>query len=89
MTIKEVAWDDDTILHIARHGVDPQEVEKVCFGNKALIFKGRGKTYYALGQTDAGRYLAVIFRYLGQNRTKIITARAMSESEKKYYLRRK
>ena len=89
MTITEIAWDSDTITHIARHAVEPKEVEAVCFSNKVSILCGRGKTYYALGQTDTGRYLTVIFRYLGRNKAKIITARAMSEAERKYYQRRR
>lgn len=88
MTITEIIWDDESIIHIARHGVDPEEVETACFSNKALILRGKGKTYYALGQTDAGRYLTIVFKYLGRNKVKVITARAMSESEKKYYRRR-
>lgn len=53
------------------------------------IFKrGRGGIYQAWGQTQAGRYLPVIFRYLGYNRVWPITARDVDENEKRY-LRKK
>ena len=88
MKIQYIAWDDDTILHIARHGVEPKEVEEVCFKANPFILKSRHNRYYALGQTETGRYLTIIFEYIGQNKAKIITARAMSESEHRFYKRR-
>ena len=88
MKIKDIYWDEDTILHIAKHGVDPKEVEEVCFEAKPFILKSRHNRYFALGQTESGRYLTIIFEYIGQNKAKIITARAMSESERRFYKRR-
>ena len=88
MRIKHIEWDDETILHIAKHGVDVQEVEAVCFESSPLVLKTMYNRYIALGQTGSGRYLTIIFEYLGQNKAKIITARAMSESEKRLYKRR-
>ncbi|MBI5149164.1 MAG: BrnT family toxin [Candidatus Omnitrophica bacterium] len=88
MRINNIKWDDDTILHIARHGVEAEEVEEVCFGSHPLILKSRQNRYYAFGQTRGGRYMAVIFEYLGQNKAKVVTARAMSEAERKFYKKR-
>ena len=88
MRIDSIAWDDDTILHIARHGVEPKEVEEVCFESKPLVFQGRYNRYMALGQAGSGRYLTIVFEYLGQNKAKIITARAMSDPERRLYKRR-
>lgn len=88
MRISHIGWDEDTILHIAKHGVEPKEVEEVCFEGNPTVLKSRYGRYYALGQTNAGRYLTIVFEYLGQNKAKIITARAMSEAERRLYRRR-
>lgn len=88
MKIESIILDDSTELHIARHGVEPYEVEEVSFDSKPFVFKSRKNRYIALGRTGNGRYLTIIFEYLGQNKAKIITARAMSESERKLYKRR-
>lgn len=88
MIIREIIWDADTILHIARHGVEPDEVEKVCFQGSPFIFRAGENRFFALGQTQSGRYLTIIFEYLGKNKAKVITARAMSNSERRFYKKR-
>ena len=88
MKIRHIEWDDVTIAHIAKHGVDTQEAEEVCFESRPLVLKTKFNRYAALGQTASGRYLTIIFEYLGQNRAKIITARAMAEAEKRLHKRR-
>lgn len=88
MRIEEIIWDDATILHIARHGVEPKEIEEACFDGNPYILKAKYNRYLALGQTQSGRYLTIVFAYLGQNKARIITARAMSEPERNLYKRR-
>lgn len=88
MRITDIAWDEETVVHIAKHGVEPKEVEEVCFKMDPFILKGRRNRYYALGQTESGRYLSIIFEYFGQGKAKVITVRAMSESERRLYKRR-
>jgi uncharacterized protein len=34
--IQQFVWTNDRIQHIARHGVQPEEVEQACFGT-ALV----------------------------------------------------
>ncbi len=86
MTIKELIWPHDRVEHIAAHGVQPREVEQVCFGNPLVL---RGKTeganpvYYVLGQTGAGRYLFCVVIQFPDDRGYPVTARAMTDSEKK------
>ena len=83
MKIDELEWSLERLDHIARHAVTAEEVEEVL--SSAPFFKrGRGGVYEAWGQTEAGRYLLVIFRYLGHNRAWPITARDMDENEKRY-----
>jgi hypothetical protein len=47
--------------HCLDHGVDDREVIEV-FTNAPLRLCGRGGAYFALGQTDTGRYLKIIYR---------------------------
>ncbi|MGH7900639.1 MAG: hypothetical protein ACRENZ_02770 [Thermodesulfobacteriota bacterium] len=44
--------------------------------------------YLAWGQAYNGRYLFIVFRYLGKGNIKVITARDMMDKDKKFYLRR-
>jgi hypothetical protein len=46
--------------HIYRHGVTEVEVEEV-LASAADDFAGRGDARIALGQTDAGRHLQVVY----------------------------
>ena len=88
MRINDIAWGQDSIAHIARHGVERTEVEDVCFTMNPFVLKAKNNRYFALGQTPSGRYLTIIFEYFGNNKAKIITARAMSETERKLTQRR-
>lgn len=88
MRISDISWDEGTIAHLARHGVEPEEVEGVFFKADPYTLKTRQNRYLALGQTQSGRYLAIVFEYFGQYKAKIITARPMSEAERKLYKRR-
>jgi len=82
MRIDDLEWTLDRVDHVARHGIKPEEVEEVLASTK--VFKrGRAGVYEAWGQTESGRYLLVIVRYLGHNRAWPITARDMDENEKR------
>ncbi len=87
MRIDDVEWTSDRVEHIARHAISPEEVEEV-LASAQFFKRGRGGVYEAWGRTESGRYLLVIFRYLGHNRAWPITARDMDENEKRI-LRRK
>jgi len=87
--ITRIEWLADCITHIqVKHQVTPKEVEEVCFGHP-VILRGKGKqVYQVMGQTQAGRYLFIIVRFLGQSRVRLITARNMDYAERKWYSRR-
>jgi uncharacterized DUF497 family protein len=56
-----------------------------------FIEKGRYKgehLYLALGTTDAGRYLAIYFIYKKNKHALIITARDMTEGERRKYAKK-
>ena len=82
MRFSAFEWDERNIAHIARHNVAPEEVEEAC-DNNPYILKGRGGTYLTYSQTDNGRFLLVIAKYKGKETVRIITARDMTERERK------
>jgi uncharacterized protein len=85
MKIDGLLWPEDRVVHIARHGVRPEEVEEVCFG-RSLVFRGPSKgenpVYYVLGQTEKGRYLFCVVIQFPNGRGFPITARPMTQNEK-------
>ena len=88
MRINEFIWSEDRINHIARHKVTPEEVEEVCFGNpfvQRAKSQGENPTYYVLGQTNAGRYLFNFVIQLPDGKGYTVTARPMTDKEKRYY----
>lgn len=88
MQITNLLWHEDNVLHIARHKVSPEEVEEVCFSGSPQIEIGRGGLYYITGQTESGRYLFVVIKYLGRGNARVITSRDMDAKEKARYKRR-
>src|SRR5438128_1892752 len=75
-------WDDDNILHVARHEFTPEEVEEV-FDGDYKVRRGRQQRYIALGETLDGRLAFVVFRRLGAGRIRVITARDMDDGERR------
>jgi uncharacterized DUF497 family protein len=88
MRIHEFVWPQDRIDHIARHGVTPAEVEEACFG-RAFVQRARSQgpspVYYVLGQTTAGRYLFCVVIRLPDGKGYPVTARPMTDREKRRY----
>lgn len=92
MKIREIVWLIQFVEKIERkHGVGVDEVEQA-FANRSRIHrieKGdvEGEDLYRLlGQTDAGRYLAVFFIYKSGGKALIISARDMSDRERNNYV---
>ena len=90
MKIENITWDEDTANHIARHAVSPEEVEEVLFNDSdsPRIMRGKENRYLAYGKTNAGRFLLVVL-IIANRKTRIITARDMTDGEKKFYRRKK
>ena len=90
MRIENITWDQDTAEHISRHAVSPEEVEEVLFNDSdsPRIMRGKENRYLAYGKTSAGRLLLVVL-IIADRKTRIITARDMTDREKKFYRRKK
>lgn len=87
MIINALQWDDDNVGHIARHNVNPQEVEDVCFGVH-ISEREKEQRYILSGQTAGGRYLNVVVERVGKGLFRPVTAFEMSEDYKRKYRRR-
>jgi len=83
--ISQILWDAESIVHIARHNVSPEEVEEAIFEDRPLILKGREKRYIILAVTGSGRQLMIVVAFKWKGRVRMITARDMSSSERHYY----
>jgi uncharacterized DUF497 family protein len=94
MKIEGFVWLDQIENKLAvKHGVSIEEVEEV-FQDKPqfrFVEKGHRKgedVCMALGTTEAGRYLAVLFILKSANAALVLSARDMATGERKYYDRK-
>jgi uncharacterized protein len=89
MRIHEFVWPQDRVDHIAGHDISPDEVEQVCFG-RSLVQRGKTEgtnpVYYVLGQTDAGRLLFCVVILFPDGKGYPVTARPMTDKEKRRYV---
>lgn len=95
MKIEGFVWYTDILEKLEiKHQVAIDEVESL-FEQKPVISKiekgyVQGENLYrALGQSHNGRYLAVFFIYKATREALVISARDMSERERKYHAKRK
>ena len=75
--------------HGDRHHVTPLEAEQVFFNTPLIVgtdeaHSQQEKRCYALGQTDAGRGLFVVFTLRGKQ-VRVVSVRDMSRKERKVY----
>jgi uncharacterized DUF497 family protein len=90
LLIESVVWLSSVVdkLAVKRH-VESSEVEEVLDNEPKIRFmekeSERAKMYLALGQTDAGRYPAVMFIYKKTKKALILSARDMPNKERRKY----
>jgi uncharacterized DUF497 family protein len=92
--IHSIVWLPEIIEKLeVKHGVEIEEVEEV-FEFDPIYYRGpRGKRpgedlYKAYGQTAAGRYLFVVFIYKLNRTALILSAREMTDAERRLYRKR-
>ena len=94
MRVEGVIWLDQIVDKlIQKHSVETYEVEDVLFGKSRLRFVEKGErkdedVYMALGQTEAGRYLTILFIYKQTREVLVLSARDMATKERKMYARK-
>ena len=84
MRFRSFDWDVWNVDHVARHHVEPSEAEAACRGH-AVVRRGRSGSYVVYGRAEAGRYLFVVARVLEGGVARIITARDMTQQERRFY----
>ena len=92
MCIDELVWDEWDVEHISAHGVEPEEVEEVCEAKQHIARRAAstpyGLTRYRIyGRTYDGRYLFIVLDRLRGHSFYPVTARDVTEREKKEYRR--
>jgi uncharacterized DUF497 family protein len=94
LRIEGFVWLDQIEAKLAaKHSVTSEEVEEVFEDEPQFRFveKGHRKgedVYIALGRTEAGRYLALLFILKPTNVALILSARDMAKGERKHYERK-
>ena len=93
MRIEGIIWFDEIIEKLEwKHSVQPREVAEIFVNKTQFRFVEKGHrsgedVYAAMGQTYAGRYLIVFFIYKKDKRAFILSARNMTDRERRMYER--
>ena len=89
MRIAGIVWLEEIVEKLAqKHGVKQDEVRQVLANLPRFRFLEKGhrlgeNVYSATGQTDAGRYLIIVFVYKRDHRALILSTRDMTDSERR------
>ncbi|MFQ5852921.1 MAG: hypothetical protein ACE5JU_20365 [Candidatus Binatia bacterium] len=80
---------DDLILEKieSKHHISFTEVEEACLSDRRHMRRGREGLYKLFGQTAAGRYVLVVLANLGGGNWRVATAREMTDSERRLYVK--
>jgi uncharacterized DUF497 family protein len=85
----DIEIDDHIVDKIeSKHGVKLYEVEEVCYSPGARLRRGRAGLYRLFGPTDGGRLLVVVLAEKGPNVWRVVTARRMTDAERRLYGRK-
>ena len=80
-------WDDANIDHIARHGLEPYEVEEALLDPNLLTVTARKTTehrFAIIGASEAGRILFVVYTLRGDD-IRPVTAREANATQRRRY----
>jgi uncharacterized DUF497 family protein len=88
MEVRAFEWDEHNAFHISEHGVAIFEVEEGLLFHTPRYQRGREDTYVAYTVTGEGRYLFIVFVLKPAGRIRVITARDMTDKEKRSYKQR-
>lgn len=83
-------WDEHNApKNGLKHGVSPSESEEIFFNRPLVVaddqrHSEKENRFYALGRTDAGRRLFVVFTVRG-SKLRVISARDMNQKEREVY----
>jgi hypothetical protein len=88
LRIESLEIDDHILEKIeTKHGISFTEVEEACLSDRRHIRRSREGLYKVFSQTVAGRYILVVLVNLGRGNWNIVTAREMTDAERRLYIR--
>jgi uncharacterized DUF497 family protein len=83
-------WDDGNIEHLAPHAVEPDEAEEALLDTRRIGMPAHQvageRRWAALGATESGRVLFVVFTRRGRQ-IRVISARDATARERRRYRR--
>lgn len=83
--VRHLVWDPRNVTHIARHGVTPQEVQDVCFGDHVSVASYLGREVVT-GLASSGRFITAVVEAVGETGNYYtVSARPASRKERRYY----
>ncbi len=94
MKITGIIWLETIVDKLAyKHNVETDEVEDLLKNRPQFHFAEKGDRededmYFALGQTEAGRYLIVFFIHKITGEALVLSARDMTKAERRRYGRK-
>lgn len=94
MKITGFIWLEDIVQKLLwKHAVVQNEVAEIFANSPRCRFVEKGhrsgeNVYSAFGQTDGGRYLVIFFVYKKDGRALIVSARDMTDSERRRYAKK-
>jgi len=68
-----------------KHGVSFAEIEEACLSEHLHVRRGRQGLYKVFCQALSGRYILVVLTSLGGGTWRIVTARDMTDGERRLY----
>ena len=87
--IRKLVWDTWNIKHIARHDISPEDIEWLltCARPRPCFERSRSEKLAVWGRDEHGRFLLLILANRGKCVYYPVTARTMTEREKRRYQR--
>ena len=86
LRIESLEIDDHILEKIeSEHGVTFEEVEEACLSEGRHVRRGKEGLYKLFSQTVNGRYVLVVLVNLGRGMWKVVTAREMTDRERRLY----
>lgn len=90
LRIEAIAIDDHILDKIeSRHGVLLPEVEEASYSQHRHVRRGREGLYKIFSRTQAGRYVLGVLAEQGAGLWNVVTAREMTDRERRLYRREK
>ena len=87
MVSRYLVWTYSNVAHIARHGIRPQDAESL-LARPVVVQRGRKGYHCYYGKDGGGRYLVVVLDPLKSGRWYVVTARLMTDAERRLYERK-